>query len=302
MRLDPSALSQQLSKSLSPYYLLFGTESFLIDESARAIREKLLQKSVEKIILSGEKTDPQALMREIAQPSLFAQQRLIEISFSKMGPGQEALLREITENYSTQTDVHTYFLFQASQISQKQQQSAWFKACSTQGLVIHHGPLNESAFKRWMSERARIHGIVLDDTLRERLFYTTQGNCLAAAQEIERMSLYPDEETSHQQSQFQLFDLCDAVFQKRPEQVIKILDYIARTQEIPLLLVIWALTQRLKALSTLSAQVALSRLAQADSALKSGKSAGGFTLILETCLELAGSPLFAEQNFKPLPL
>jgi DNA polymerase III delta subunit len=87
------------------------------------------------------------------------------------------------------------------------------------------------------------------------LIYKTEGNCLAASQEIEQLYWFYADTSSEstqarvdQQSQFTVFDLCEAALQHQPARIIKIISCLKENEATPPQLIVWALGQMLRAL------------------------------------------------------
>ncbi|MBS0289232.1 MAG: DNA polymerase III subunit delta [Proteobacteria bacterium] len=315
MRLTPSLLQEHLKKSLAPFYLLYGQETFLIEESAKLIRQHLPEYEIHQASLSLE-TDLEELRFILDQPSLFAATLLLDCRLVKLSPGSSQIFTEILQtNYP-----HAYFLIQAGQLSRQQQQAPWFKLIEQKGIVIPHWGLNSAQFNRWINERATKLGLVLSPVLRQNLLAKTQGNCLAGAQELDILRLNATTNYISEQSQFEVSELCEAVLSKNSKSVVKIISYLAQN-EAPQL-VIWALHQTLNILlrgssgtadiakllqkagirsqmQTLYHQVLqtplcfcctqlLSYLSQADNQVKSGDVTKAWQTVLNICLQMTG--------------
>lgn len=327
MRIYPSSLGSQLEKSLAPIYLLYGTESFLIDESASLIRQKIqTQGEVEHRLLQIEQADHDSLLAEVGQTSLFSPYQLIEISLTKLSAKALKALSQILQT----PQEGTYFLIQTGSLSRQNQQAKWFTHIEQKGIVIPHWPLSGAQFSKWVVERAKRQGLRLDGQTLQQLIYHTEGNCLAAAQELHRLGLANMGGTPAvfiQQSQFEVSDLCEAALAKQPSRVIKIVSCLKESSPT-FTLVIWALAQTLRTLRrcvgcsldevmhclqqagirvqqhdlylralkespTTSWCSLLPNLAQADKLFKSGEQEGAWRQILHVSLQIAGSKSLA---------
>jgi DNA polymerase-3 subunit delta len=246
MRIFPSLLAANLEKNLKPFYLLFGTEAFLIGESANLIRQKILvHGDVEHRILQIEQNNCDALLAEIEQPSLFSQIQLIEITLTKLNVQVFNILTSILQS----PPEGTFFLIQAGKLSRANQQAKWFTHIEQTGVVIPHWPLNGALFSKWVAERAKRFGLTLPAQTLQQLIYYTEGNCLSAAQEIEKLCLTNMGTPTYfsQQSQFEVSDLCEAALTKQPARVIKIVSCL-KESPTTFTLVIWALAQTIRTL------------------------------------------------------
>ncbi|MBS0287085.1 MAG: DNA polymerase III subunit delta [Proteobacteria bacterium] len=322
MRLSPQALSHQVSKNLSRCYLLYGNESFLIEESAQVIREEINKlPDVEHLILS--ETESEMLSIHLEQPSLFAKQKAIFLKISKPSVALANTLVKHLE--SPLTDC--FIIIQTSQLTRQQQQAKWFTMIEKNGTIVAHWPLTGPSFASWVKARALKLGLKLKEDDFDRLLSNTSGNCLAAEQELSRLHLLSgDTSFFTNQSQYALSELCEAALLKQPDRVIKIVSYLKGSNEA-LQLVIWTLGQTLRALihaanASKERQAAvlqragirpqnqalylkvlkecpqshwlsmLASLSWADKQLKSGNESNAWQKILVISLQLAEMPVF----------
>ncbi len=321
MRLTPPSLLQHLNKSLANLYLLFGNEHFLVEESCKAIRARIHQLGeVEHHILNDASSEQVNTL--IEQRSLFANAKIIEIKINKFNPALISTLQALCETPLTDC----YIIIQAQMLTRAQQQAKWFTMVEQIGIVVAHWPLTGAQFSQWVDEQASQKGVTLTPELRMRLLSYTEGNALAAAQEIDRLRLTGTEIYFESMSKFELFELIDAALSRQPARVIKIVSYLKNSKEA-LQLVIWSLGQTIRALnrcanasparhtSTLSQAgirtqshplylralkdtpnthwvSLLAYLFCADKQLKSGNETSAWQTVLDLSLRLANSPVF----------
>lgn len=250
MRISPDQLAEHLKRRLLPIYLLSGTETFLLEESATLIRQALLAPDVEHKRFQESAAVWEQLQSEIQHVSLFSSRQLIELRLSKLAANDTKQLQQVLTN--AHPDIS--FLLIAEQLSKQQQQGAWFKLIEERGAIITHWPLAGHAFAKWVALRAKQRQVNLSDEECRLLAYQTEGNCLAASQEIEQLYWFRQDGGVHtktqfeQQSQFTVFDLCEAALQHQPERIIKIVSCLKENEGSPAQLIVWALGQMLRAL------------------------------------------------------
>lgn len=256
MRCYPDALHAFLGKRHYPCYFLYGNEPLLIEESASLVRTaiKSADPDIEHLVFtleSGNSALLASLTQVLQNRSLFSQKRLIEIRISaKLTTSDIPHLEKILEI----PDDDTLLLLQNAQLSKQNQQAKWFTLIEQKGLVVVHWPLSLPQFEKWIEAQIKEKGLRLAPEALRLLIYHTEGNCLAARQEIERLSLYyadlPEKTTiTHldQRSQFDIFDLCEAALQGQPHRIIKILNALKLAGTAPAHL-LWALAQTLRVL------------------------------------------------------
>lgn len=254
MRVPPEQLTEHLKRRLMPVYLLSGAESFLLAESAEQIRHICLEKGAEHKRFSDTTPFWETLKGEMQHISLFASEQLIELTFSKLTTNDAENLLELLKNDHPDTTL----LLISEQLTKQTQQAPWFKLLEQKGAIITHWPLTGHAFAKWVMQRAKQHGMVLSEADLRLLIYQTEGNCLAAHQAL--LQLYwagldaqVDSPSSlAQQSQFTVFDLCEAALQHQPERIVKIVSCLKENEGAAQPLIVWAIGQMLRALVTAS--------------------------------------------------
>lgn len=252
MRIATEQLTEHLKRQSLPVYLLSGNESFLLEESADKIRQQLLKHNDVEHKRFNDTTSGmwEALQGELQHFSLFSSKQLIELRLSKFAAHDVKQLLNLLEN------LHSDFtlLLTTGQLSKQQQQAAWFKLIEQKGAVITHWPLTGQAFAKWVTSRAKQRGLTISEQELRLLIYHTEGNCLAASQEIEQLYwFYQNAEqnptsTFAEQSQFTVFDLSEAALQHQAARVIKIVSCLKENTGSAEQLIIWSLSQTLRAL------------------------------------------------------
>lgn len=256
MRIAAEQLAEHLKRKQLPVYLLSGTESFLLEESATQLRKTFLQPDVEHKRFQESAGMWDQLLSSIQHISLFSSKQLIEIRLAKLTASDSKQLQNLLENLNPDNTL----LLVIEQLTKQQQQGAWFNLIEKQGAIITHWPLTGYAFTKWLSKRASTRGVKLSEHELRQLAYQTEGNCLAASQEIEQLYWYQldgPKDTAQtaftEQSQYTVFDLCEAALQHQPAKIIKIVSCLKELEGTPEQLIVWSLGQMLRALLQASA-------------------------------------------------
>ncbi len=252
MRIAVEQLTEHLKRQLLPVYLLSGAESFLLEESADKIRQQVMSHNDVEHKRFSDTTSGiwDILQGELQHFSLFSNKQLIELRLSKFAAHDVKQLLKLLEN------LHSDFtlLLITGQLSKQQQQAAWFKLVEQKGAVVSHWPLTGQAFAKWVTSRAKQRGLTLSEQDLRLLIYHTEGNCLAASQEIEQLYWFYQDAGQNQtstfaeQSQFTVFDLSEAALQHQPARVVKIVSCLKESTGSAEQLIIWSLSQTLRAL------------------------------------------------------
>ncbi|MCS5710588.1 DNA polymerase III subunit delta [Candidatus Berkiella aquae] len=253
MRVAPEQLEEHLKRQQRPIYLLSGSESFLLEESADKIRRTLLKdQDVEHKRFNDTTAGIWVELQSEAQHfSLFSSKQLIELKLSKFAASDMKQLVALLE--SDRSDIT--FILIAAQLSKQNQQAAWFKLVEQKGVIVTHWPLTGYAFTKWVSTRAKQRGLTLNEQELRLLTYKTEGNCLAASQEIEQLYWFYQDAPQNipiasltNQSQFTVFDLCEAALQQQSARIVKIVSCLKESESAAEQLIVWSLSQTLHAL------------------------------------------------------
>lgn len=259
MRIYPEALNTHLKKGLLPIYLIYGTEPFLMEESAIFLRQYIkTTTSVEHLIFTPEPSSInswQEIEGAQANRSLFSQRYFIDLRFPNKF---SAAHTQALEKFLTHSQ-DNLILIQMGALSRQQQQTKWFLFVEKHGVVIPHWPPSRVQFGKWLQERAKLQGMSLNPPLLQLLISYTEGNCLKAAEEITRLALSHTPQNSSQSladwqqaSQFEVFELSEAILNQNMKRIITIISCFKKDQVIAPQLIIWALGQTLRLLQRAS--------------------------------------------------
>jgi DNA polymerase-3 subunit delta len=220
VRLNPSQLTIHLSKSLAPIYIVAGEEPLLIQESLDAIRAKARTEGYsEREVLDADKNfNWQRLLDAGASLSLFASRRMIELNLPSGAPGVEG--SKVLQQMAKQPPPDVLFLLVCGAVDWKSRQGAWYSALETAGASLYFEPVKPEEMPAWITVRAKSAGLKLDDDAVRELAERTEGNLLAAQQDIAKLKLlFPDVTVSAEQlaqavtdsARYEAFDLNDRI-------------------------------------------------------------------------------------------
>ncbi len=189
MRLNnPAQLASQLQRGLAPVYLIAGEEPLLMQEALDAIRAAARAKGyAEREVLDAERGfDWQRLIETCNTPSLFAPQRIVELRATGApdAAGAAALIKLAQD---PAPDV--LLIVSLGKLESRARNAAWFSALENAGASLYVWPLKPEELPAWIGGRLKAAGLQADpDTLR-LLAERTEGNLLAAQQEVEKLAL-----------------------------------------------------------------------------------------------------------------
>jgi len=258
MRIRSDQLSRELSSTtIRPLWLVSGDEPLLVGEAADAIRARAreLGFSERETFFVEPRFDWGPVLGSSQALSLFATQRVLEIRLPSPRPGVEG--GKVLAEMATRPPPDTIVLVITGRLEGASFSSAWFKAFEKHGVVVQAWPIEIGQLHRWVADRARSHGIVLDQAGARLLAERVEGNLLAAHQEIEKLALThgPGEvgedevaEAVANSARYDVFQLGEAALAGDPVRALRILEGLRGEGAEPTL-VLWVLAREIRALA-----------------------------------------------------
>jgi DNA polymerase III subunit delta len=189
LKLTLDLLGAHLDAHLLPVYLISGDEALLVGEAADALRARArtLGFSERETHFIERGTDWDALSASVSNLSLFAARRIIEIRMSSAKPGiaGAAALAKL----AALSDPDLLVLIIAPRLDRDAQSAGWVKAVEAHGAALAIWPIDVEHWLAWLQGRARRLGLKADAGALELLAERTEGNLLAARQELEKLAL-----------------------------------------------------------------------------------------------------------------
>ena len=207
MRLNPDQLASHLQRNgLAPVYVLSGDEPLQLQECGDVIRQQARRVGAERTVMSVDKGfEWNQLFAESASMSLFASNRLLELRMNDQSPGKEG--SEALATWAERPPPDTTLLITMEKLDKRSQQSRWYKAIDQAGVFVQIWPVEPSKLPDWIISRLKLQGKRIDRTAASLVAQRTEGNLLAARQEIDKLCLLCDgDEISLQQVQDSVSD------------------------------------------------------------------------------------------------
>lgn len=261
MQLKPESLAAHLKQQLAPVYLIAGDEPLILGECADAVRAAARSRGHDsrEVLFAERGLDGAALAASGASMSLFSSKRIIEVRLptGKPGDGAEALVE-----YAARPADDAVLLVVSQ--ARPDKRLKWLNALADAGVFVAVYPLEAHQFPDWLARRARGLGLELEPEAVERLRARTEGNLLAAAQELELLALARGkgridaatvESAVADSARFDAFQMVDAALAGDAARALRALDVLAAEGEA-LALVTWAVARELRTLAQCSARVA----------------------------------------------
>ena len=189
MRLRPEQLSAHLARGLAPLYVVYGDEPLLAIEAGDAIRAAARAAGCDErevlVVEPGFKWD--AFSAASRNLGLFGTRKLIDLRIPSGKPGVEGA--RVLEDCAAKPTPDTTILITLPRLDRAMSSSSWFAALEQGGIAVEVLPLERADLPRWIAIRLeRQQQRASAETLRF-LADTTEGNLLAARQELEKIGL-----------------------------------------------------------------------------------------------------------------
>lgn len=189
MRLNADRLQHHLAGKLLPVYLVAGDEPLLATEALDAIRAKARACGFderEQVFIDKSAATWENALASTQSQSLFASRRILEIRMpgGKPGHGAATLLKLIA---AAGDDL--LLLIATGALDRDASGAEWVQAVHERGATITVQPIDASQFQEWLAARAQVAGLTISGDALSLLADATEGNLLAAQQEIQKLAL-----------------------------------------------------------------------------------------------------------------
>jgi DNA polymerase-3 subunit delta len=264
MQLRPHQLASHLAGGLQPLYAIHGDETLLALEAADQIRVAARGAGFDQrevfVADAGFKWDAFAAAQR--NLGLFGERKLIDLALPSGKPGVEGA--RVLEDLAAHPSSEVVTLITLPRLDRAAQGAAWFAALESAGVSIAVWPIERDELPRWLAERLKRQRQRVGDETLQFLADATEGNLLAAKQEIDKLALLlPEGELEHDAvvravadvARFDVFQLSEAWLAGEPARVLRILAALEAAGEgVPLIL--WQLGEDLHALASVLAAAA----------------------------------------------
>jgi DNA polymerase-3 subunit delta len=256
MRSNPKQINALLQKGLQPVYLITGDEPLQQGEVADVIRKAARKAgfSNREVLSVDTHFEWNSLAVAADSMSIFAEKQIIELRFSNASPGSEGSKALI--NYCQRRDSDTLLLITMAKLSKDALKAKWCQAIDDAGCLIQVWPQEGQDLISWLQQRIQQRGLAADIQGVKILASRTEGNMLAAAQEIEKLyvlygevklSAHQIEDVVADSSRYDVYKLVDAVFSGNVKRIFKVISGL-QAEGIAAPIVLWALTKEARSL------------------------------------------------------
>jgi len=262
LKLSLETLRAHLAGEPARAYLVSGDEVLLVGEAADAIRARARSSGFDEreVHFIERVADWDAVRGASNNLSLFGSRKLIEIRLpsAKPGVGGANAIVELLANVSPDN----IYLMITGKLDRDQNNSAWVKAFEHHGAWLATWPVELARLPQWLRARAAALGLELEDDAVRFIIDRTEGNLLAAQQELDKLELVapvkgPDKAKSKRvdlasvqaslsdSARFDIFQLGEAALGADVPRALRILAGL-RSEGVEFPLALWAVAREIR--------------------------------------------------------
>lgn len=252
-------LAAHLERPLGPLYVVYGDEPLLVIEAGDAIRAAARRQgySEREVLVAGQGFNWTQLAMAGGNLSLFGDRKLIDLRIPTGKPGRDGgqALQEHCQRLSS--DAMT--LVTLPELTWQDEKASWFQTLAEAGTVLKLRAPNLGELPQWIAGRLQRQEQSAETEALRFIAERVEGNLLAAHQEIQKLGLlFPKGKLSLEQvreavlnvARYDIDGLREALLQGDLARLTRTLDGLRQEGEAPPL-VLWAVTEEVRALATL---------------------------------------------------
>ncbi|MGA7594747.1 MAG: DNA polymerase III subunit delta [Gallionella sp.] len=256
MAIPSEDLPRHLASGLKPLYVVYGDAMLLALEAADGIRAAARAAGYgERETLIAEQHFKWAELRNSARSlSLFASRKVIDLRIPSGKPGVEG--GQALQEYAANPDSDVLTVITLPRLDWSTQKSQWFAALEKHGVMVSADDIPRNALPRWIAARLQKQDQRADEAALEFLADRSEGNLLAAFQEIQKLALlFPAGTLTFENVKDSVMDvarydvskLSEAMLNGNAARYTHILDGL-RAEGTATVLVLWALSEDIRTL------------------------------------------------------
>ena len=189
MNVRPEQLAESLNRALAPVYLLAGPEPLILQECRDAVLSAgraggFLERHIFHV---GRGFDWQDIRRATAELSLFSPRRVADVRLPSGKPGQDG--GRFLSDWAETPEADVLLIVSCGEWDSASRKSAWASKLASSGVLVEIWPVRREAMQKWIDARMRGLGLEPEPEGVQLLAELSEGNLLAAQQEIEKLAL-----------------------------------------------------------------------------------------------------------------
>lgn len=266
MKLRTNQVSQHIKKagqsnSLSPLYIVSGEDPLLMQETCDLLRAGARSAGFSERELYNVEAgfDWNSLLESTNSMSLFGDRKLLEVRVKKLDEAGKKALNAYLEAPSDDN----LMVLSMGKVDRKTLSTKWFQAIESKSALIQVWPIENHQLPQWIQQRMECKGLHPSPDATQLLTERVEGNLLAAAQEIDKLTLLIEpgpvnantiQAAVANQSRYTQFELVDQAIQGNYVQALRILTFLQNSGTEPTA-ILWALSKDLRALEGISSSL-----------------------------------------------
>ncbi|MBR9911846.1 MAG: DNA polymerase III subunit delta [Gammaproteobacteria bacterium] len=258
--LPPEQLNRALGRGLTAAYLVSGDEPLLVQEACDSIRAAARKDGFSERELHhvGPDFDWNVLLTSVNSLSLFAERKIYELRIAN-GKIDEAGNKAL-QHYCERPPEDNLLLIVLPKLSKGAQRSKWYQAIDACGTVVQVWPISPQQLPGWLDKRIKQAGLRADPDTIDLLAARTEGNLLAAVQEIEKLKLLCEDDfisadivagAVADSARYDVFSLVDKALHGDARAAVKTLHGL-KGEGTDATVVLWALAREIRTLSQIA--------------------------------------------------
>lgn len=257
MKIRQDQLSATLAQGLAPAYLVSGDDPLLVMEACDEIRAAARKAGIDdrELFHAEGSFDWNGLREEANAMSLFASRRILEVRIPNGKPSDKG---EALQYLLEHPNPDNLLLLICPRLDTTMQRTAWVKAVEKHGVLLPVWPIERSQYPGWLKRRLQQAGLQIEPAALSLLAQQTEGNLLAAVQEVEKLRLLGTstiteeliQEAIGDSSRFDAFGLADACLLGQLAEAVRILNHL-QAEGVEAIMILGALLRKIRQLLAL---------------------------------------------------
>jgi len=237
-------------QTLAPLYLVYGTETFLLNEAIERIVNVALseeERDFHLAVYDCEETPVEIAVEEAETLPFFGEKKVVVVKnpiFLTAEKGKEKVEHDLKklEEYIASPSPFSIVVFTGA-YEKLDERKKITKRLMKEAEVFVASPLNEKELYRWIEERVQEHGTTITAEAKERVLALVGTNLSMLSNELEKLSLYAGQGTITEEMVEMLvsrtleknaFVLVEKVIKRKTEEALQVFYDLLENQEEPI--------------------------------------------------------------------
>lgn len=237
---------------IAPIYLLYGMESFLINETKHLLTKQILQEEETEFNLSSfdlEETPIEIALEDAETLPFMGERKLVFLHnpiFLTSEKTRGKVTHDITrlEKYIQEPAPYSVVVFIAN-YEKLDDRKKITKELKKQSVQFESKKLTESELLRWIRSRAEFNGVTIDPAATERMLTLVGTNLFMLTSEVDKIALYLGKEKGvidvhtveklvARSLEQNIFSLVDKIVERKTEEALRIYYDLLKLNEEPI--------------------------------------------------------------------